>query len=494
MLMVALGVEADSLWRWAPEASVKKGTTRKLGLVGAMALTVALIAGVAYWDAERESAAALDDLAGEQATVARALATAFEAAGKGGGAPTDADVLSGLRAVERPRALAVFVHRPEERALRATSGRLVVSDTVVDAIARGASSVRIPREGAAAFGLPARTAFAGIAHLDRGRNGVRDIVVVASAEHERDRELGARRRLVLSVLTAAGLVLAFGGLAMRNQRKELVLERELAIAGVQQSRDERLERANKAAVMGTLAMGVAHEISTPLGVISARAEQMVTKVAGDERLSSSVAAILAQTDRIKLVIRGLLGLARGDAPSAERIDPRLVVEQAIGLCEHRFAKAGVRLRSEAGPGLPVVLGDPRLLEHAVVNLLLNACDASRPGDEVLVTARAEDAEVRLAVEDAGTGISGTDLGRAREPFFTTKARGEGTGLGLAIAHEIVASHRGTLEFASRAPRGTIAAIRLPPAERRSAEATSAEAKSPEAKSPEATSKDGRPDA
>ena len=85
MLMVALGVEADSLWRWTPEASVTKGTTRKLGLIGAMALTVAFIAGVAYWDAERESAAALDELAEEQATVARALATAFEAGGRGGG-------------------------------------------------------------------------------------------------------------------------------------------------------------------------------------------------------------------------------------------------------------------------------------------------------------------------------------------------------------------------------------------------------------------------
>ncbi len=174
--------------------------------------------------------------------------------------------------------------------------------------------VRIPRKEAAPFGLPARTALAGLSRVDAGAAGTWDVVAVASAERERDRELWARRRLVLSVFTAAGLVLAFGGVAMRNQRKELVLERELAVASLQQQRDERLERANKAAAMGTLAMGVAHEISTPLGVIAARAEQMMPRVAGDERLSASVAAILSQTERINQVIRGLLGLARGDAP------------------------------------------------------------------------------------------------------------------------------------------------------------------------------------
>jgi signal transduction histidine kinase len=212
---------------------------------------------------------------------------------------------------------------------------------------------------------------------------------------------------------------------------------------------------------------VAHEISTPLGVIAARAEQMVPKVAHDERLTASVAAILAQTDRIKQVIRGLLGLARGDAPSAERIEPRSVVEQAVGLVEHRFEKAGVRLTRIVASGLPFILGDPRLLEHAVVNLLLNACDACQPGDEVIVRAAREspDGEVQLVVEDPGSGISPADRERALEPFFTTKARGEGTGLGLAIAHEIVASHRGRLEFRPRQPRGTVAMIRLPPAER-----------------------------
>jgi signal transduction histidine kinase len=211
-------------------------------------------------------------------------------------------------------------------------------------------------------------------------------------------------------------------------------------------------------------MGVAHEVSTPLGVIAARAEQMLTKVESDERLSASVKAILNQTERIKQVIHGLLGLARGDAPSAERIEPSALLKDAVGLVAHKFMKARVLLDWRFESNLPAVLGDPRLLEHAIVNLLLNACDASGPGADVSLRANASKGEgVSIVVEDAGPGIATAEIGRALEPFFTTKPRGQGTGLGLAIAHEIVASHRGRLNLSPRRPRGTIAEIRLPAA-------------------------------
>jgi signal transduction histidine kinase len=429
--------------------------------MGAMVLIVAAIAALSYWDARRESDAALQDFADEQTTLARSLAASFSA--RVVGEKTDV-ALAALRSVERERALVLLARRAGDAHLRTTSGIVVTSPTIADALARGLPSARIPRDEAPALGLPGRTALAGLARVDGGAAGAWDIVAVATAERERDRELWARRRSLLSVVMAAGLVLAFGGLAMRNQRKELVLERELAVEGLRRARDERLERASRAAVMGTLAMGVAHEISTPLGVIAARAEQVAAKVEGDDRLRASVATILAQIDRIKQVIGGLLGLARGDAPSAERIEPARVIAEAVGLTEHRFGQSRVRLRSELDANLPVVLGDPRLLEHAVVNLLLNACDASRPDDEVTVRARQLDGDVEIAVEDVGSGISPADVGRALEPFFTTKPRGKGHGLGLAVAHEIVASHRGTLALAPRAPRGTRASIRLPPAE------------------------------
>ena len=312
--------------------------------------------------------------------------------------------------------------------------------------------------------MPARTALAGLSRVDAGEGQTWDILAVASAEHERDRETWARGRLVLSVFAAVGLVLAFGGIALRVQRKELILERELAVAEARHRSDERLQRATRAAVMGTLAMGVAHEISTPLGVIAARAEQLIPKVAHDERLAASASAILAQTSRIKEVIRGLLGLARGDAPSAERIDPRELIDNAVALVEHRFVKAAVGLQQVVAADLSTVVGDPRLLEHAIVNLLLNACEACKRGGDVRVRATLKENEVEIAVEDTGEGISLADVGRALEPFFTTKAREGGTGLGLALVHEIVGSHRGQLTFSEGQPRGTRAAITLPRSE------------------------------
>lgn len=356
----------------------------------------------------------------------------------------------------------------EDEVNRARRPRVAVAllmAAVVAAVA-GLASWDAERESTAALRdfAAEQTTLAGISRLDGGASRAWTVIAVASTERERHRELWGRRRLLLSVFTAAGLVLVFGGVAMRIQRKERVLERELVVAGLRQRRDERLERANRAAVMGTLAMGVAHELSTPLGVIAARAEQMIAAVAGDERLSVGVAAILSQTERINQVIRGLLGLARGDAPAAERIYPRLLIGNALGLVEHRFARAGIALSHVIDASLPTVIGDPRLLEHAIVNLLLNACDACRNGGEVAVRVQKKDGELEIAVEDSGSGISLADAGRALEPFFTTRARDGGTGLGLAIAHEIIASHRGRLVFSAVAPRGTRAVIRLPRAE------------------------------
>jgi signal transduction histidine kinase len=159
-------------------------------------------------------------------------------------------------------------------------------------------------------------------------------------------------------------------------------------------------------------------------------------------------------------------LARGDRPTAEPVEPAALAAGAVALVEHRFAKAGVGLRIEVAPDLPIIHGDPRLLEHAVVNLLLNACDACANQGTVTVLARADDANrgLVLVVVDDGPGISPADAGRVLEPFFSTKPSGQGTGIGLAIVQEIVASHRGSLTLESVLPHGTRATIKLPSSE------------------------------
>jgi signal transduction histidine kinase len=286
-------------------------------------------------------------------------------------------------------------------------------------------------------------------------------VVVATAERERDREKRASGRLILAVSLAGGLVLTFGGLALRRQRQELELTRRLELAEAVRERDERLQRLSKAATTLTLASGFAHELGTPLAVIVGRAEQLAPRVVDDERATRSVQAILEQAGRIHELMRGFLSLARGGKPSFEAARPAALVEGAMGLVEHRFSKAGVRLKAVVPEGLPTLVCDLRLMEHAIVNLLLNACDASPPGATVEVRVDAAGGKVRLCVLDEGAGIPKEDAARVTQPFFTTKPQGRGTGLGLSIASEIAKSHHGTLALERGEQRGTRAVLELP---------------------------------
>ena len=263
---------------------------------------------------------------------------------------------------------------------------------------------------------------------------------------------------MLVVLVAGGLVLLFGGLALREQGRELRLARRLA----EGEREERLDREAKAATMVTLASGVAHEISTPLGVIVGRAEQLVERAGGDEKAAKAARIILEQSASIQQVIRGFLGLARGKNPQLGEVRPATIVEGARALVAHRFAKAGVALEVDVERGLPQVRCDLRLLEHALVNLMLNACDACQPGGLVRLRALEQEGALAFIVEDDGAGIEPAVAARAAEPFFSTKPADQGTGLGLAIVSEIAKSHRGAFSIAKRqGGRGTTAQVTIP---------------------------------
>jgi signal transduction histidine kinase len=431
---------------------------RRVRLLLAVVMAVAAVALLAFWDEQRDSAAALDDLAREQVSIARGVAAALATGSSDGGQRV---ILENFRTVEDDRGLRLFLARPGAPSLMGRGDLLVDSGPVLSAVASGRESLRVGRDDAAALGLPRRTALVGIAEVSRGPLAGWRVAAAGSAWRERDRERWAYGRLVLSILTAGGLVLLFGGLALRTQRKELVLGRELALSEARQEQRDRLERANRVAALGTLAMGVAHEISTPLAVIAGRAEQMLPRVDGDERSGTAVRAILDQTQRINEVIRGLLDLARGDSRFAQRISPEAAVRAAVGLVEHRFTKSGVALSCECAPGIPSIHGDSRLLENALVNLLLNACDACARGGQVRIAVTADASAVRFRVTDDGAGISPDDVVRVFEPLFTAKASGEGTGLGLAIANEIVKSHRGTLTLSAVFPKGTLASVEIP---------------------------------
>jgi two-component system NtrC family sensor kinase len=452
----------------------------RFGLVAWMLLAVAAIASLAFWDEQREADAALHDFAEEQAMLAQALSRALaerlaiverdalEAARDHGAAGEDEAVasrsmpqlLSSIRALEHPGALRVLVRPPKEtRWLAAADGSNVTAGFLDAASSSHVRSIRLSRAEAAELGLPPRMAMAGVAHVDAGPLGRWAVVVVTTAKVERDRESRARWRLLLGVTVAGGLVLAFGSAALRRQTKQLELSHALAISDLETKRDQRLVTADKLATMGALATGVAHEVATPLGVIVARAEQVVARAEADEPTRRAAEIIAAQAERIHIVIRGFLALARGQIPRLEESRPESLADAAVGLIEHRFVKAGVTLTSRLDPDLGLVACDARMFEQVLVNLLLNACEACSPGGAVELSVRDEGERIAFVVEDDGVGIDDETAARATEPFFTTKP--EGTGLGLAITNEIVHHHGGSLVLRARASGGTTAVVELP---------------------------------
>ena len=416
-------------------AGVAAWVIRTRWLLLSMIVAVAAIGVLAFINERRRSEAELADLGREQAAVAQAAL------------PRLAE--GTLGELEKPGLTRVVVIRDGQPQL------LDGSPAQLPLVTPGARTARLSREQAVALGLPERTAMAGLARAPTGET----LAIVATAADQRDRDIAGQQRLVGSILLAAGLVSAFGGLALFRQRAQLSLERELAVADTARARDTELERLSRAATMAALGSGVAHELSTPLGVIVGRAEQIVARAGGDERIAKNAQVILDETAHIDEVVRGLLGLARGAPIAMQEISPRELVREAAALVEHRFARAGVTLLPAISADLPAVRCEPLLFKHALVNLLLNACEASPRGTTVRVDVHADAAEVAFVVLDEGHGIPPELAARAKEPFFTTK--GEGTGLGLAIANEIATTHRGTLTIVAREPRGTKVSITLP---------------------------------
>lgn len=345
------------------------------------------------------------------------------------------------------------------RELRTLAGELVAIPSVAFAAAAGEGRAWLPSAEAERLGLPAELAIAGLARVDTRRLGDWTLAVVSSIQPHRGREARRYARTIVVVALASLVVVGFGLVFLRAQRQERALEQALAREALRAQQEAQLAREGRAATMLTFAAGIAHELSTPLGVIAMRAEQLEEHVE-DERARRGAHAISEQVGRIREHARRFLAIARGAAPLRERFPAGEVLRHAAAWVRHRFEAAGVALVVTPADDLPWIHGDARLLEHALTNLLLNACDASSPGEAVELAASCERATLTIEVRDRGVGVD-PDLLAGIRPFFSTKAEGEGTGLGLSIASEVMRMHRGALALSARPGGGTRAVLTLP---------------------------------
>lgn len=236
---------------------------------------------------------------------------------------------------------------------------------------------------------------------------------------------------------------------------------------------EQLRHADRLATVGQLASGLAHELGTPLNVVSGRARLIASRELGPDEVVENAEIVVEQSARMTAIIRQLLDFARRRGAQKEALDLRDPARRTQDLLSKLAERAGVTVEIEA-PGEVLAEGDPTQLQQVLTNLLVNAIQAMPGGGRARVVLSpaapatppgggAPRPMVRVAVEDEGQGISPEDLPRVFEPFFTTKPVGDGTGLGLSVAHGIVGEHGGWIAVESRPGQGSAFTVFLPPA-------------------------------
>ncbi len=242
--------------------------------------------------------------------------------------------------------------------------------------------------------------------------------------------------------------------------------------------EQEVQQAEKLAVVGQLAAGIAHQIGTPLNVISGSAEYLMMEGGPDRPRPQELEIIVAQTDRITRLIQQLLNFARPARLELRSIELNALLQEALELTEHQIAKGRIVIKTDFQPDLVPIIGDVNQLEQAFLNIIINAWHAmpqggtlslrtrSAPaGDSMRHFGRAGAPGIEAVIADTGTGIQPEHLPRIFDPFFSTKGVGKGTGLGLAISRRIVDDHHGSIEVASEVGRGTAFTIWLPVGER-----------------------------
>ena len=248
-------------------------------------------------------------------------------------------------------------------------------------------------------------------------------------------------------------------LAQEELAKRLQQERELAREKTQFQ--AQLAEYEKYAALAQLAMGAAHEINNPLLGIFSHLE-LELRAAKDDEQRAEIEQCIEGAKRISATIHGLLNYARPGPLLISRIHLDRLVDDTFGFLRHQPLFHGIELVKDIPADLPQVSADANQLSQVLMNLLLNAGQATEEGGRISVTARKIkfEEQIEIAVSDTGCGIPTDLLSRVTEPFFTTK-RGKGTGLGLSISQAYMRSHKGDLQIDSQPGRGTTVRITLP---------------------------------
>jgi signal transduction histidine kinase len=253
------------------------------------------------------------------------------------------------------------------------------------------------------------------------------------------------------------------------ERYFLIKERERLTAEKIESM-RKVARANRLSAVGTLAAGVAHEINNPLVAISTFMQMAPERRKLDDRefWDDLYQIAIREVNRIRDLVAELLAFSKfsGEGGLAlQEVTVNGLIQEMVKFIDPEARKKNVKIKTALAASLPAVQWDPDRIKQVLLNLLLNALQATGQGGTITVTTEhvkesAKDQFVRVAVADTGVGISSEHLEKLFSPFFTTKGR-EGSGLGLMTCHYIVDQHRGSIDVESQLGVGTAFRLNLP---------------------------------
>ena len=275
-------------------------------------------------------------------------------------------------------------------------------------------------------------------------------VAVAECLHQKatpdgDRLLRELERSVESLMLDAGTRKWIGALVADDERQETL-------------------HAERLAVVGQLAAGVAHEIGNPLASISSIVQLLQRTHEKDSALAPQLDSINRSIDRIGRIVRDLVDFSRPVPEATAPLRVNELLDTALHLIRYDRRAKRISFAQDHAHEQPVIVGVQDQLTQVFINLLINAVDAIGEAGGTITTRTWIDADsVGISVQDTGNGIPSRILPRIFDPFFTTKPVGKGTGLGLSVSYGIVKRHHGRIDVHSESGQGTTFTVTFPSA-------------------------------
>lgn len=234
--------------------------------------------------------------------------------------------------------------------------------------------------------------------------------------------------------------------------------------------EHQIQQSEKLAALGQLSAGFAHEIGTPLNVISGTAEYLMKDMNKDNPMLVDLETIESQAGRIINLVQQFLVSARYREPDTGPVNINALLREVLRFTELQTSVKKISIVTKFNPNLPEVTGDSHQLQQVFLNLTINAIHALKQGGILTIRTNLlppgslpyiDNRLIEITFYDTGCGIPEKNLQKIFDPFFTTKEIGKGTGLGLTVSHRIIENHRGIIEVESQPGRGTSFFIKLP---------------------------------